>query len=404
MPLMNEPRAKQKIEEHGLDALVATTKPNFHYIAGWDSDSWLWGLGNMAIYPADEDQKPVLMIPNNELGLHGLDPDWKPELRTFGKELSFELPPGYEPHPGEQRFIDNYAEGSQHNWMDRLEALGETLVEKGYRNAKIGVDDPRIAEYLKEQGYAQGEIVDSQPIFRDIRVVKTPQEIEIMRKANEINLAGMLEVNRAVKEGAAWNDALIAHDVFLAKHDIMRTVGVRISRVGKLGLCMLHPKDFEGYMPKSGDLVRFDFEGIYEGYWTDLGRSFVIGEPNDYQLRIYNAILEARNEAFRNAKPGVSANELCSTALQNIEKFRVKTETSGMGRQMAWSHVIGLELYEKWCWYPRGDFTLEEGMVFNYETPYAQIGFGGMQLEDTFLVTKDGAVDLSPMNRELVSI
>ena len=52
----------------------------------------------------------------------------------------------------------------------------------------------------------------------------------------------------------------------------------------------------------------------------------------------------------------------------------------------------------------RGDFTLEEGMVFNYETPYAQIGFGGMQLEDTFLVTKDGAVDLSPMNRELVSI
>ena len=174
--------------------------------------------------------------------------------------------------------------------------------------------------------------------------------------------------------------------------------------MGKLGLCMLHPKDFEGYMPKSGDLVRFDFEGIYEGYWTDLGRSFVIGEPNDYQLRIYNAILEARNEAFRNAKPGVSANELCSTALQNIEKFRVKTETSGMGRQMAWSHVIGLELYEKWCWYPRGDFTLEEGMVFNYETPYAQIGFGGMQLEDTFLVTKDGAVDLSPMNRELVSI
>ena len=325
-------------------------------------------------------------------------------MRTFGKELSFELPPGYAPHPGEQRFIDNYAEGSQHNWMDRLEALGETLVEKGYRNAKIGVDDPRIAEYLKEQGYAQGEIVDSQPIFRDIRVVKTPQEIEIMRKANEINLAGMLEVNRAVKEGAAWNDALIAHDVFLAKHDIMRTVGVRISRVGKLGLCMLHPKDFEGYMPKSGDLVRFDFEGIYEGYWTDLGRSFVIGEPNDYQLRIYNAILEARNEAFRNAKPGVSANELCSTALQNIEKFRVKTETSGMGRQMAWSHVIGLELYEKWCWYPRGDFILEEGMVFNYETPYAQIGFGGMQLEDTFLVTKDGAVDLSPMNRELVSI
>ena len=404
MPLMNEPRAKQKIEEHGLDALVATTKPNFHYIAGWDSDSWLWGLGNMAIYPADEDQKPVLLIPNNELGLHGLDPDWKPELRTFGKELSFELPPGYEPHPGEQRFIDNYAEGSQHNWMDRLEALGETLVEKGYRNAKIGVDDPRIAEYLKEQGYVQGEIVDSQPIFRDIRVVKTPQEIEIMRKANEINLAGMLEVNRAVKEGAAWNDALLAHDIFLAKHDIMRTVGVRISRVGKLGLCMLHPKDFEGYMPKSGDLVRFDFEGIYEGYWTDLGRSFVIGEPNDFQLRIYNAILEARNEAFRNAKPGVSANELCSTALQNIEKFRVKTETSGLGRQMAWSHVIGLELYEKWCWYPRGDFILEEGMVFNYETPYAQIGFGGMQLEDTFLVTKDGAVDLSPMNRELVSI
>ena len=167
---------------------------------------------------------------------------------------------------------------------------------------------------------------------------------------------------------------------------------------------MLHPKDFEGYVPRSGDLVRFDFEGIYEGYWTDLGRSFVIGEPNDYQLKIYNAILEARNEAFRNAKPGVSAKDLCSTALDNIKKFRVKTETDGMGNQMAWSHVIGLELYEKWCWYPRGDFIMEEGMVFNYETPYAQIGFGGMQLEDTFMVTKDGAVDLSPMNRELISI
>jgi Xaa-Pro aminopeptidase len=134
-----------------------------------------------------------------------------------------------------------------------------------------------------------------------------------------------------------------------------------------------------------GDLVRFDVGCIVEGYWSDIGRTAVVGEPDRVQAERYAAILDGEEQQLARVRAGVPAAELFKLAVDTVEKGGISPY-----RRQHCGHGIGLEVYEPPIVNASTETLLEEGMTFCFETPYYVVGWGGMMVEDTLVVTADG--------------
>jgi Xaa-Pro aminopeptidase len=145
-----------------------------------------------------------------------------------------------------------------------------------------------------------------------------------------------------------------------------------------------------------GDLVRFDIGCVVDDYWADIGRTMVIGPPDDLQRRRYDAILAGEQAQLDAAKPGMTAHELFHLAVD-----RVRDEGIAAYRRHHCGHAIGTEVYERPVIAPNWHTPLEEGMTFCFETPFYEIGWGGMMVEDTVVITADGCRRLNRSDRTL---
>jgi Xaa-Pro dipeptidase len=146
---------------------------------------------------------------------------------------------------------------------------------------------------------------------------------------------------------------------------------------------------------RPGETARFDVGCVVDGYWSDIGRTAVLGEPDERQRGVYAAVYAGEQAQLDLARPGVTAAEL----------FRAGFDGTG-GRVQSYrrqhcGHGIGLSIYEPPVIAPDADATLAAGMTFCFETPYYELGWGGMMVEDTVVVTEDGIEMLCSGDREL---
>ncbi|HIH73215.1 MAG TPA: M24 family metallopeptidase, partial [Thermococcaceae archaeon] len=135
----------------------------------------------------------------------------------------------------------------------------------------------------------------------------------------------------------------------------------------------------------------------YRHYNSDITRTIVVGTPNEKQREIYEIVLEAQKKAVEAAKPGMTAKELDSVARKIIEEY-------GYGDKFIHSlgHGIGLQVHE-WPRVSQQDETvLKEGMVVTIEPGIYIPKFGGVRIEDTIVITKNGAKRLTKTDRELI--
>lgn len=145
-----------------------------------------------------------------------------------------------------------------------------------------------------------------------------------------------------------------------------------------------------------GDLVRFDVGCTFEGYWSDIGRTAVVGEPDHLVASRYAAILAGEEAQLKTVRPGITAEHLFDVAVSAVEDHGLKPY-----RRHHCGHAIGTEVYERPVVAPGWLTILEPGMVFCLETPYYEIGWGGIMVEDTVVVTADGAEMLTGSDRSL---
>jgi Xaa-Pro aminopeptidase len=146
---------------------------------------------------------------------------------------------------------------------------------------------------------------------------------------------------------------------------------------------------------KPGELLRFDVGGIYHGYWSDLGRTAVLGEPDAEQAGLYEAVLAAEEEQLALIAPGVPANRVFDVAIERVRGAGVQYRRHHAG------HCIGLSSYEPPIVSPGVETLLEQDMTMCIEPPYYRLGWGGMMVEDTIVVTADGCERLSVSDRSL---
>lgn len=136
-----------------------------------------------------------------------------------------------------------------------------------------------------------------------------------------------------------------------------------------------------------------------DGYWSDLGRTAVLGVPDEEAVRTYGALREGQRVELSMIRPGITTTELFDAAVDAVRGSGLP----GYRRQHC-GHGIGLAIYDPPLVRSGAGVVIEEGMVFCLETPYYRTGWGGMIVEDTVVVTADGCRELSVTSRDLLIV
>ena len=150
---------------------------------------------------------------------------------------------------------------------------------------------------------------------------------------------------------------------------------------------------------RKGDLITFDFGCKVGGYCSDMTRTVVLGKANDKQKEIYNVVLEAQLAGLAAVKAGKTGKEVDKVARDIIAK-------AGYGEYFGHSlgHSVGLFIHEKPGLAPSDETVLQAGMIETVEPGIYVPGFGGVRIEDMFLVTEDGCRNLASSPKELIEL
>lgn len=234
--------------------------------------------------------------------------------------------------------------------------------------------------------------VDASSWATTVRAVKTGEEIELLARAAALAEDGIERALAVAKPGVTEQELAteVAH-AMVGGGGIPRFIVVTSGERSALADAAPSARQLT-----TGDLLRFDVGCVVDGYWSDVGRTAVIGEPSAEQARRYDAILAGEQAQLDRVRPGVSAREMFDVAVETVE-------ASGLVpyRRQHCGHGIGSDVYEPPIINPSFGALLEPGMTFCFETPYYQLGWGGMMVEDTLVLTDGGYELLTHSDRSL---
>ena len=233
----------------------------------------------------------------------------------------------------------------------------------------------------------QADLVPSDPVMDALRMVKDPEEIRLMKKAQSIAAAGMSRAKELLRPGITGHE--IATEVLytMMKNGAEGTSTPVHINAGKQS-CWIHGKVSRDPI-KEGDLVVIDLTPQYDGYCANLARTFVMGKPDEKQQKLIDTYIEI-HEATREAlKPDVTVSvldkigkEICVN--KGLEQYHLKGISHGIGlrfEENPASTIIPSHSKTK----------LEENMTVTVgHTILAIPGVGGVRFEDVCRVTKDG--------------
>lgn len=148
---------------------------------------------------------------------------------------------------------------------------------------------------------------------------------------------------------------------------------------------------------EQGDMITLDFGAYYQGYASDITRTFAIGEPNPKLKEIYNIVLAANQKAIEAAKAGISSKALDAVARDYITK-------QGYGEAFGHSlgHGIGLDVHEGPVLAKNTDSALQVNNCVTIEPGIYIDGLGGVRIEDDILITENGCQRFTNSTKDLI--
>ncbi len=407
--LLNRARAWALMERDGLDGLVATSAINVYYLSDY------WGplmrmrrtFYNYALLPRREDAPAALVVTGVEqLRLfHRPDATWMPNRRAYihpvyqdrrdfdpdvedpeAVEYAMKWPVSHDTlSPRDEAYLRFIESGRGDASVNALYALKRAITDAGIAHGRLGSDDPRIGGWLNAIGLPEVAVQDATTLFREIRMIKTPDEIALMRKAAAINEVALDLVIESLVPG-------------MPRDELESTYNVEIARRGGRGLYLSTGQGGTNSnlgRVLEGESITFDGLCEFRNYHGDLGRVAVCGTPRPDLVRRMKAIEVGCDVVRSIVRPGLTGRALSDAVLREIHAAGFP------GFFFATPHSIGLEHSDHRL--PigptlpggNGEFVFEENMVFSVDMPYYEIGWGNLHVEDQFLVTATGVEPLT---------
>jgi len=398
--LLNLERARARMRERGLDALIATSPENVVYASGYAN----WTLETFrddevyAVVPREGEL--TLVLPLSGMDYLAERPADVDRLYTYGS-FYVVASPGV-PLSGAEARLRDLREHTP-RFADARPALHQALRDLGLTGARLGVDE-RGMSWVRWGGLvetlAPAQVTPAGEDFRSIRRVKSAPENERLRSAAHAVEAGMHAAFQCARPGAseaslgaAFRAAVIAAGAVPGHWET--SVGTRSSAS--------FPASWSHHV-QPGDIVRSDCGGRFQGYWADTGRTIAVGSPPAKLERYYQAIRAGVDAMLALIRPGVAVSALFEAGVESVRQAGIPH----FERHHA-GHGIGLEMYEAPLIRPDAAGSapakldrLEAGMVINVELPYYELGLGGVQLEETLVVREHGYELLTAASRELM--
>jgi Xaa-Pro dipeptidase len=392
--LLNLDRAADVLSAEKLDGLISATVQNNLYLSGVQSvGQQVFPNDSQCYCVAARDNLAsgtlVISAGESELALTGYSS--VSDVITFGtffREVA--------EHPAltteEQRIAEFDRAGGK---ATALDALVEAIDHQGLTRGSIGVDEkgpfrgliPALAERLPDATLAPGA-----ETFQRIRMVKTEPELDRLIRALRITEAGIRAVIDAAAVGVTEQQLnLLFRKTVVELEGVSRFTLIKFGR----GMAVGHEPPTDAPLA-AGDYIWLDVGCSFGGYQSDIGRILAFGEPTRKLTDLLRASKAGQERAFECMVPGTVASHVFSEAVD-----RVRAEGIPHYRRHHVGHGIGLETYEPPILSPNTEIRLEAGMVFEVETPYYELGFGGAFIEDTVVLTDSGAKVLTELPREL---
>jgi Xaa-Pro dipeptidase len=231
-----------------------------------------------------------------------------------------------------------------------------------------------------------------------IRIRKDEAEISAMQKAVHIAQNALQSALQVIKPGITEKELAAEISVQLLRHG--SNPPLPFTPIVASGPNSANPHAFPGDRKmQSGDLVIVDWGANVDGYFSDLTRTFAIGEPDDKMKAIARIVNQANSAAREAAGPGVTAHEVDQAARRVIED-------AGYGQYFIHrtGHGLGLETHEPPYIRDGNPQSLEPGMSFTIEPGVYINGRGGVRIEDDVLITEKGLHSFSDLSRELINL
>jgi Xaa-Pro dipeptidase len=295
------------------------------------------------------------------------------------------------------------AEASFYGYSDREgpgPAFRQAAADLHLEDKVIGVEHlaMRVLELRLLEEHATGaRFVDGGPLLSQLRILKDAEEIEAMRRASEVNEECFRQTAALIQPGvteqelaAAWQKAALD----LAGGELPDVPIVASGLNGASPHTTATPRCIE-----SGEFVTIDGFLRVEGYYSDITRTYAVGEIDEELKSIYSVVEEA-NAAGREAiKPGIQAQEVDRAAREVIDR-------AGYGEYFIHrtGHGLGLEIHEPPYIVEGNEEVLQPGMTFTVEPGIYVPGKGGVRIEDDVVVTETGCETLTDLPRELVRL
>ncbi|GAB4466451.1 MAG: aminopeptidase P family protein [Anaerolineales bacterium] len=278
------------------------------------------------------------------------------------------------------------------------EVFRKAVQALGLDGKRIGVEprNLRLLEFQYVRSAApQAEFPDAGGALAGLRLRKEPAEVETMRKAVKIARSALEATIPLIKMGMTEKELSAELVMQLLRHGSEPEMPFSPIVSAGPNSANPHASPTERRL-QAGDLLVVDWGAAYEGYISDLTRTFAVGEVDAEYQKIHEVVQEANAAGRAAARPGVPCAEVDKAAREVIEK-------AGYGKYFTHrtGHGIGMEGHEEP--YMRGDNMqiLEPGMAFTVEPGIYLPGRNGVRIEDNVVVTASGADVLSDMPREM---
>ncbi len=284
-------------------------------------------------------------------------------------------------------------------------AIIDLVREHGYSEGTVGMNfDFSLPAFLHERfklANPSVKVVDAKDTIMELRMVKSQQEVELIRKAEEIAVAGLEWARILMRRG--MTEIELAGEIEYA----MRRAGAEgfsfptFVNAGER-VSSLHGMATANRL-KTGDPVLIDVGPVFSGYSGNMTRIFSLGRPSESLVELVKVYLEAREAAIDAAKPGVRVMMLDNAFYEALKKY-------GWGEYQirGIAHGVGLNFEEKpfSTIFPEDMLVeLEENMVLSFGHPILWVpGKGAARVEDIFLLTKGGPERLVDYPTDIISV
>jgi Xaa-Pro aminopeptidase len=366
-------RVRALMAEQDLDALVVRAPDNVLYLTNF------WGMKgyDAVVFPREGEPALICLEASAE---DAAETAWTTDVRLFR---------GYDeadPRPPTARTLDCALEAAR-----GYERVGLEL-SLGTQASDRMVGEPTT--YARAWFDAWPDAVDATPLLARARAVKTEQEIERMRLANEIAAAAMEHVREQLRPGlkeseagALWNGFVHGQGTgWEGKVDLAHGFSLVWSGPGIRTFTATGDRPVQENEP-----TLFEIWVCADGYWCDHTKNLCPGELTPEYERLLEQLVAVYERAIAYCRPGASLPELDRLIRDGIADAGYPGQPSHPV-----AHGVGARAHEPPYAHQAGSGTIEEGMVLAIEPGIYWEGGGGLRLEDNFLIVADGAEKLSP--------